>query len=107
MVNKAIVAAVLLFGLLLNGCASTDKGRAEVDKPVNCDTAAADIKALEEEKVSAGKQLAAGVTSIVPVGLVAGLLTGRADDKAEIALGSYNEMLDDKIAEIKALCEIE
>ncbi len=103
---KMVMVAALFFGLVLGGCASTEKGDAEVKKPVNCETAETDIKALEAEKTTSGEQLAAGVSSIVPVGLVAGLLTGRADDKAEIALGDYNEMLDDKIAEIKALCQI-
>lgn len=100
---------VLLVGLLLTGCAPTekyDKGTAQAEKSIDCTKADAHIKALEKEKMHTSEQVAAGVTSVVPVGLVAGLLTGRAGDKAEIATGSYNEMLDEKIASIKTLCDV-
>jgi hypothetical protein len=45
-----------------------------------------------------------GVTTIIPIGLVAGAVTGTAGTKYRIATGEYNKMLDAKIAEIKSLC---
>jgi hypothetical protein len=41
---------------------------------------------------------------VVPIGLVAGLVTGTAGTKYRIATGQYNQMLDDKIAQIKQAC---
>ena len=48
--------------------------------------------------------MAAGVSSIVPVGLVVGTVTGQEGTNVKVAAGSYNKMLDNKIAEIKREC---
>ena len=48
--------------------------------------------------------MAAGVTAIVPAGIVVGTVTGQEVTNAKVATGSYNKMLDDKIAEIKREC---
>jgi hypothetical protein len=49
-------------------------------------------------------RVAAGVESIVPVSLVVNLASGTEGDKAKVASGEYNKMLDKKIAEIKSTC---
>ena len=71
---------------------------------MNCATAECDIRVLLREKNHADQQMAAGVSAIVTVGLVVGTVTGQEGTNAKVATGSYNKMLDDKIAEIKREC---
>jgi hypothetical protein len=100
------ITAIFLSTLLIS-CASQDiikKGQADAKKPVSCATAEGDIRALQSEKIHAGQQMAAGVSSVVPVGLVVGTATGQEGTNVKVATGSYNKMLDDKIAEIKREC---
>ena len=73
---------------------------------MNCATAEGDIRALKSEKVHASQQMAAGVTAIVPVGLVVNVAKGTEGSQAKVATGDYNKMLDAKIAEIKQECGV-
>jgi len=77
------------------------------NNPVNCETAESDIKVLEDEKANVAEQVVAGVTSIIPVSLVLGVLTLTEDDKIEIAIGHYDKLIDTRIAKIKADCGLE
>ncbi len=77
------------------------------NNPVNCETAEADIKVLEDEKTNVAQQVVAGVTAVIPVSLVIGILTLTEDDKIEIAVGHYNKLIDTRIAKIKADCGLE
>ena len=74
--------------------------------PVNCATAPGDIAMLQKEKVSAAQQAAAGVSTIAPVGAVAGFLTGTEGEKAQVTTGDYNKALDQAITRIKSTCGI-
>ncbi len=105
----SVFSTILFLSALLTACATSSQQKGEVDakKTVNCATAEADIKALESEKAQVADQVVAGVTSIVPIGLVTGVATGTAGTKARVATGDYNKMLDKKIAEIKQQCGIE
>jgi hypothetical protein len=91
---------------LVAGCQIQDKKTAQQVKemPVNCATADGDLRMLDSEKKSTAQRISAGVRSVVPIGLVAGVVTGTAGTKYQIATGKYNTMLDDKIAEIKQAC---
>jgi hypothetical protein len=113
MTNKTIVVTVaLLIGLC--GCASEYKteGKEEAAAkkmetgPVNCKTAEGDLRMLNSEKVNAAQQAAAGVSTITPIGLVGGLVTGTEGEKAQITTGEYNKVLDAAIAHIKSSCNI-
>jgi len=107
---KSISAVFMVFCLAacLTSCASSyKKGEQDVKKPVNCATAEGDIRALKSEKAHVAQQLAAGVSAITPIGLVAGVVTGTEGTKAEVATGDYNKMLDDKIAEIQQECGLQ
>jgi hypothetical protein len=61
---------------------------------------------LENEKKSVAAQAAAGVSSILPIGLVAGLKKGTPKDKAKVATGEYNNQIKTKISQIKAECGV-
>ncbi len=74
--------------------------------PVNCATAQGDMRVLQSEKAHVVQQVAMGVTSIYPAGLVLGILTGTEGTKIQVATGEYNKMIDKKIAEIKSTCGV-
>lgn len=80
--------------------------KADLNKPVNCQTAWHDIKILEEEKASVGKQILAGVRSVVPFSAAAGILLGDYRDRVSVAVGKYNDDLADKIDQIKTQCKL-
>jgi hypothetical protein len=106
--NKTTAYGVSVIGLaiLTSGCQMQDKKtEARIkDMPVNCDTAPGDLRMLDEEKKSTAQRASAGVRSVVPIGLVAGVVSGTAGVKYRIATGQYNQMIDDKIAQIKQAC---
>lgn len=102
-----LLLAVFVCIALLSCSSKYDKVEQSLKDPVNCYTAEGDLRILESEKVHTAEQIAAGVTSIVPVGMVVGLLTGTEESKVEVATGEYNDMLDKKIAHIKYTCGLE
>ena len=103
---SAVLLALCLTGSVVSCASNYKKAEQDVKKPVNCATAEADIRVLNSEKVHAAQQMAAGVSAIVPVGLVVGAATGTEGTKAKVATGDYNKMIDEKIAEIKRECGI-
>jgi hypothetical protein len=102
----AFSACVIGLAILAAGCAMQDKKTENRIKEmaVNCETADGDLRMLDEEKKSTTQRVSAGVRSVVPIGLVAGVVTGTAGTKYRIATGQYNQMIDNKVAEIKAAC---
>ena len=91
-----------------DGCVFTDiqGSQQELAKPVNCATAARDLRVLETEKTHVGNQVFQGVSAIAPIGLVTGTLTGTEGDKIKVATGEYNKQIEAKIAEIKRTCNL-
>jgi hypothetical protein len=73
---------------------------------INCVTAEGDIRSLKQEKAHVKQEIAAGVTSITPVGLVVSTVRGTEKEKLKVTVGEYNRMIDKKIAEIKRECGI-
>jgi len=51
--------------------------------------------------------IADNITAITPIGLVAGAATRTEKGKLQIASGQYNEMIDQKIVQIKTTCGIQ
>jgi len=91
--------------LFMSGCSPVSKeAKQDLAQPVNCATAPADLRALEAEKAHVGKEILAGVTSIVPVSLVINVATGTEKEHFHVATGKYNDMIDEKISEIKTTC---
>jgi hypothetical protein len=105
--NTCIIAIVGSLALV-TGCGGKDaKKEAQIESiPVNCATAEGDIRMLKSEKESAAQQAAAGISTISPIGLIAGFATGTEGAKAKMATGEYNDMIDKKIAEIKQTCNL-
>ena len=100
----------LLVGMiiLMAACSPISKqAQKDMAKPVNCATAEGDIRALNSEKEHVAGQIVAGVTAIVPVGLVLNTATGNEKAHYQVATGEYNTMLDKKIAEIKLQCSMQ
>lgn len=73
---------------------------------MNCATADGDIRVLQSEKAHVASQMVDGVTSIVPAGIVVGILTGTEGTKVRVATGEYNEQIDARIAQIQRECGV-
>ena len=92
---------------MMAACSPISKeAKQELARPVNCATAEGDLRVLEKEKAHAGNQALAGVSSIAPIGLVTGIITGTQRDKMKVATGEYNKQIEAKIAEIKRTCNL-
>lgn len=104
-------ATIFLFVALLavTGCSSPNvkKGDQDMSKAINCSTAEGDIRALNAEKAHASQEIAAGVTSIVPIGAVAHMFEHKEGQSLKVGTGEYNRALDKKIAEIKQQCNVQ
>jgi hypothetical protein len=99
------VFCCLILAISVVACSPVSKdAKEDLTQPVNCATAPADLRALESEKAHVGKQIESGVTAIVPVSLVVNVVTGTEKEHFKVATGKYNDMLDEKIAEIKTTC---
>ena len=106
--NNPFGVAIVASAVLLTACASpiSKQAQHQINAPINCSKAEQDIAILENEKKSVAAQAAAGVSSILPIGLVAGLIKGTAKDKAKVATGEYNNQIKTKISQIKAECGV-
>jgi hypothetical protein len=93
---------------MLGGCAMQEKKNAQAAQamPVNCPTAEGDIRVLQGEKASTAAKIGNGVSMVVPIGLVVGVVTGTEKTKYQVSTGEYNKMIDTKIAEIKTTCGV-
>jgi hypothetical protein len=74
---------------------------------IDCRTARGDLRVLQQEKATVVQQMAEGVSSIAPAGIVLGILTGTENTKISVATGDYNAMIDQRIAQIKQTCGIQ
>lgn len=104
--KKATVLCIAI--LAVTGCSSPNvkQGDQDMAKGINCSTAEGDIRALNAEKAHTSQEIAAGVTSIIPIGAVAHMFEGKEGETLKVGTGEYNKALDKKIAEIKQHCNI-
>ena len=105
-----VVAASLMGGTLLTGCAFQQKQVEEQlaqPPPIHCSTAQGDLRLLQQEKANVAQRIAEGVTAVYPASLVVGLLSGTEDVKYQVAVGEYNKKIDERIAQIKQKCGIQ
>ncbi len=103
MKTKLLLACLVT---LAAGCASpiTKQDQASMSQPINCSTAVGDVRVLESEKAHVTKEIANGVSSIVPIGLLVNVADKQEKARFEVGTGEYNRMIDKKIAEIRAQC---
>jgi len=100
------------FLALLSGCAAQAPApemqvQANLAKPIDCSTAAMDIKTLTQGKARTSQEIEDGASSIIPIGAVAHIFGGSEKDSFEIGTGEYNKKLDAKISDIKTQCNIQ
>jgi hypothetical protein len=101
------VCALTLSTLVVGCAAQYKKTEARVKgQEVNCPTADGDIRVLQNEKLNVAQQVGAGVSMVVPIGLVVGLVQGTQGTKYRVTTGEYNKMIDSKITEIKTTCGV-
>ena len=79
----------------------------EMKEPINCDSAEGDIRMLQQEKAHVAQQILEGVSAITPAGIVIGIVTRTEKTKILVAVGEYDRMIDERIAEIKEKCGVE
>jgi len=107
LVRSAWLGAGLIAALLWNGCA-VQQAQVEENlqrpRPVNCRTADGDLRVLESERAHVAQRIVEGASAIYPAGAVMGIVTGTEGTKLEVATGEYNQMIDDRIAEIRRVC---
>ena len=101
---------IVVVASVLGGCIAPQQQQVEQDlqdpKRINCRTAYGDIRALQAEKANVAERIAEGATAIYPASLVVGVATGTEGTKLSVATGDYNDMIDARIAEIRAKCGI-
>jgi len=101
------LALLLSLPLIFVSCqAISEDAKDNLAKPVDCKHAHYDIEILEGEKASTGKRAVMGVTSVTPAGAALTILGGQVKDKGKVVGGEYNQMIDDKIAEIRRTCGV-
>lgn len=91
---------------LVGGSDAPKGGEAALKKGINCATANQDIATLKDEKAGVGRQILAGVSSVMPVSAVVGLLKGSYAENVQVSAGQYNADIDRKIAEIRTVCDV-
>ncbi len=100
---------VILLSLLVISCAQKQKKvEQELGKhpAVNCATAEGDLRLLNHEKANVAERIAEGITALAPAGIVIGVITWTEPTKYRVAVGTYNDMIDKRIAEIKQTCNL-
>jgi hypothetical protein len=101
-----IVSALAIAVVVVACAAQFQQQEQALQQPIkiNCATAEGDIRMLQNEKAHVAQQVAMGITAIAPAGLVMGVLMGTEQTKLQVATGDYNNMIDQRIAEIKMIC---
>ena len=108
-----LLVSIFLFLFIASAYAGDTKSEKEAEQieanlnaPINCSTAEGDIRILKSEKATNAEQIKAGITSVVPIGLVIHAGHGDEDESLKVATGHYDRLIDDKIAKIKEKCNL-
>ena len=106
LVTIGALASLLVFGSL-GGCALRQKEvmkEASTAVPVDCRYAEGDLRILQNEKAYLVERAAEGFTAVTPAGAILGVLTGTELTKLEVAIGVYDQKLDERIYQIRTTC---
>lgn len=97
--------------LFLSGCAGIAKptisGASKVlliQPVIDCEKALGDIKALENVRPSFPDKAVATLVSIIPAGILVGLVMGDYGDRWDVISGSFEDSIDKRIVEIQKTC---
>lgn len=93
---------------LIAGCTtvSHDERASLLADPVNCESAKADIAALEAAMPSRRERTLSAVQTVTPIGAVSGVATGTYRDRASVLTGRTQDELNARIEEIESTCGI-
>ena len=72
--------------------------------PIYCRTDEGDIRILQKEMAYLVERSGEGFTAVTQAGAIVGVVTGTELTKLEVAIGVYDQKLDERIAEIRAYC---
>ena len=97
--HSALFSALFLcFAVGLPGIAAAD---------YDCANAQDDVKRLNAEKDSTAARAAAGITAILPIGLVVHTMEGNEQQSLnEMGTDEHNKQIDQRIAQIKTECKL-
>lgn len=84
--------------------ATTTERQQLVESPVVCEQADQDIARLEAARPSSAERGRKLLQSVTPPGVITGLVTGQYQDRADVAIGSMSQEIDDKIGAIQTTC---
>jgi len=95
---KVVIPFVAVIAFAVAGCSSQAPApqkqvQANLAKPVDCSTAAADIKILNSEKARTSQEIEDGAGSIIPIGAVAHMFGGSEKESFEIGTGEYTRRM--------------
>ena len=104
---RLVNTLTLLFLSTVMACAPVSyEAKEAMEQPIDCFTAEQDMKTLENERASVGKQVMVGVSNIIPVGAVVRLLRGQWTEGTKVAVGEYNQRIEQKMEEISRYCGV-
>lgn len=88
--------------LFLLGCASAPITTENTESlSYNCSNVEEQITMLENEKKENNKRILNGIRSILPIGVVRGIVGGRYTENFAIATGEWATVLDEKVVEMQ------
>jgi len=101
-----LVSSLAIAGIVVACAAQYQQQEQALQQPIriNCATAEGDIRTVQNEKSHVAQQVAMGITAIAPAGIVMGVLMGTEQTKLQVATGDYNQMIDQRIADIRMTC---
>lgn len=93
--------------LVIGGCSSIPKStRQALEKPVDCATAEEDLIELAAGLPSGRKKARAVVTSLIPAGLVVGVVSRDLRNRAKVVNGTLEADIYNKMADINDECDL-
>jgi hypothetical protein len=103
-----LIVCGVVVAVSASACASKyQKVEDSFAQPINCSTARADIQDLLAEKVDKATEAAMGLKFALPTTIVVGAITGTAGAQSDVGTGEYNRKIDERIANIKATCNLQ
>jgi hypothetical protein len=89
--------------LLIAGCASAPMTTEDIQNTrYSCSDVDDKISLLKSEKDENNKRILNGIRSVLPIGVIRGMIHGRYRENVKIATGEWANILDGEITEMEA-----